>query len=74
MVILKVCLKKAKKYLKKVLTFLFSFDIIDFAFREDLDRGILAGIAQLARACGSYPQCRWFKSDYRYHKARWSSG
>ena len=25
------------------------------------------GIAQLARAFGSYPKCRWFKSDYRYH-------
>ncbi len=24
------------------------------------------GIAQLARACGSYPQCRWFKSIFRY--------
>ena len=32
-------------------------------------------IAQLARACGSYPQCRWFESNCRYHKAaRWSSG
>ena len=28
------------------------------------------GIAQLARAHGSYPWCRWFKSDFRYfHKA-----
>ncbi len=26
------------------------------------------GIAQLARAFGSYPKCRWFKSDCRYHK------
>ena len=25
------------------------------------------GIAQLARALGSYPGCRWFKSDCRYH-------
>ena len=25
------------------------------------------GIAQLARASGSYPAGRWFKSDYRYH-------
>ena len=25
------------------------------------------GIAQLARACGSYPQCPRFKSTYRYH-------
>lgn len=24
------------------------------------------GIAQLARACGSYPQCRGFKSPSRY--------
>ena len=24
------------------------------------------GIAQLARACGSYPQCREFKSPFRY--------
>ena len=24
------------------------------------------GIAQLARACGSYPQCHRFKSSYRY--------
>ena len=32
------------------------------------------GIAQLARACGSYPQCRWFNSNYRYHMARWSRG
>ena len=23
----------------------------------------------MARACGSYPQCRWFKSDYRYHRS-----
>ena len=25
------------------------------------------GIAQMARALGSYPGCRWFKSDCRYH-------
>ena len=24
------------------------------------------GVAQLARACGSYPQCRWFDSTRRY--------
>ena len=28
---------------------------------------VYGGIAQLARACGSYPQCHWFESDYRYH-------
>ena len=44
------------------------------------------GVAQLARACGSYPQCHRFKSSRRYHArrtnnppaghppARWSSG
>lgn len=37
------------------------------------------GIAQLARASGSYPAGRWFKSDFRYQinpctMARWSSG
>ena len=26
------------------------------------------GIAQLARAHGSYPWCRWFKSSFRYLK------
>ena len=25
------------------------------------------GIAQLARALGSYPGCRWFESNCRYH-------
>ena len=24
------------------------------------------GVAQLARAFGSYPKCHWFKSNYRY--------
>ncbi len=28
---------------------------------------IYGGIAQLARAFGSYPTGRWFKSDFRYH-------
>ncbi len=32
------------------------------------------GIAQLARAFGSYPKCRRFKSYFRYHVARWSRG
>ena len=27
------------------------------------------GIAQLARACGSYPQCHWFKSSYSHHSS-----
>ena len=32
-----------------------------------LGRATNGGIAQLARAFGSYPKCRWFKSDCRYH-------
>lgn len=32
------------------------------------------GIAQLARAIGSYPVGRWFKSCCRYQLARWSRG
>ena len=28
------------------------------------------GIAQLARARGSYPRCRWFKSNLRYESCR----
>ena len=32
------------------------------------------GIAQLARASGSYPAGRRFKSHRRYHSARWSRG
>ena len=39
--------------------------------REDCPYG---GIAQLARAFGSYPKCHWFKSSCRYQLARWSSG
>ena len=31
-------------------------------------RTLYGGIAQLARASGSYPAGRWFKSDFRYHK------
>ena len=32
------------------------------------------GVAQLARASGSYPAGRRFKSHRRYHSARWSRG
>ena len=32
------------------------------------------GVAQLARACGSYPQCRGFKSLLRYHNGVSPSG
>ena len=28
------------------------------------------GVAQLARAFGSYPECHWFESNRRYHPAK----
>ncbi len=31
---------------------------------------IYGGIAQLARARGSYPRCRWFKSNFRYFNCK----
>ncbi len=34
-----------------------------------LPRGWLyAGVSQLARESGSYPECHWFESDRRYHR------
>ena len=39
----------------------------NFYYNESCFHKQCGGIAQLARACGSYPQCRWFKSIYRYH-------
>ena len=32
-----------------------------------LEQDLYGGIAQLARAFGSYPECRWFESNCRYH-------
>ena len=40
------------------------FDIISLALQM---WGKYGGIAQLARALGSYPGCHWFKSSCRYH-------
>ena len=61
-----------KFFLKKLLTFLFHCDIICKRVYEMRKFG---GLAQLARASGSYPAGRWFKSDIRYQtRARWSSG
>ena len=50
--------------MKKLLTFSFSCDIIP---KQDLRVEENGGLAQLARASGSYPAGRWFKSDIRYH-------
>ncbi len=35
--------------------------------RPGYNLGHDGGVAQLVRACGSYPQCRWFESTRRYH-------
>ena len=60
------------------------FNFIRFFFRYALTIGKLyikinntryGGIAQLARAFGSYPNGHWFKSNCRYQaSARWSRG
>ena len=61
-----------QKTFKKVLTFEKRCDIIAKRGLTEVKNG---GLAQLARASGSYPAGRWFKSDIRYHtSARWSSG
>ena len=68
----KAPLQPHKKLLKKLLTFINSYDIIA---KRGLTKVNFGGLAQLARASGSYPAGRWFKSDIRYHtSARWSSG
>ena len=53
--------KKGKKFEKKVLTNRMAYDIID-------ERWSFGGIAQLARATGSYPVGHGFKSNSRYHR------
>ena len=42
-------------------------DILITVVRKWLKHVPCGGIAQLARALGSYPNGRWFKSDFRYH-------
>ena len=54
-------LKKTKKLLTKLLK-------CDKIYRRSRKADVYGGIAQLARAFGSYPTGRWFKSDFRYHK------
>ena len=43
------------------------FDKIPFVLVQKCLANGYGGIAQLARAFGSYPKCHWFKSGYRYH-------
>ena len=51
-------------YVKKLLTMQMGYAII---LEHCHVATIFGGIAQLARAFGSYPTGRWFKSDFRYH-------
>ena len=55
----------AKFFRKKGLTNGFFYDIITVVPEKSGAKH--GGIAQLARALGSYPNGRWFKSDFRYH-------
>lgn len=34
--------------------------------RSEVQAPVDGGVAQLVRAFGSYPKCRWFESDRRY--------
>ena len=40
------------------------FRMVDVSLTESRHTG---GVAQLVRACGSYPQSHWFKSSHRHH-------
>ncbi len=57
-------MKKGEKYLKNILTNQNGCDIIVKRLKK-VQRG---GIAQLARATGSYPVGHGFKSNSRYHR------
>ena len=58
--------KKYKFFYKKLLTN-HTQCVILFERSAGTDMFYNGGIAQLARAFGSYPTGRWFKSDFRYH-------
>ena len=58
--------KKVRFFAKKVLTNAASVCYINSCLVE-VRHG---GVAQLARACGSYPQCHRFESSRRYHHRR----
>ena len=60
----KICPKQKQKNL---LTNRFMCNIITKPCLRKLEQDLYGGIAQLARAFGSYPECRWFESNCRYH-------
>ena len=57
-------LKILSYFAKNILTNRFRYNIIIKPCR--MTRLTYGGIAQLARAFGSYPECRWFESNCRY--------
>ena len=67
-------LEAVKKYRQDILmNFIRKFTkTIDKCAELDYNKSVTknGGIAQLARASGSYPAGRWFKSDYRYHDTK----
>ena len=59
----------------------FSLQIADFALTDyngsdTIDNAVHGGLAQLARAFGSYPKCRRFKSysRYQFYKSPFKQG
>ena len=57
------CESKIKKTVDKKYCLWYNNLVLEAKQPKDL----YGGIAQLARALGSYPGCRWFKSNCRYH-------
>ena len=57
-------LKSLSYFAKNILTNRLRYNIIIKPCR--MMRLTYGGIAQLARAFGSYPECRWFESNCRY--------
>ena len=69
----------SRTYAQKILVFC-TFSVRNFVSIKHIDKSVCfvynimalekrafyGGIAQLARALGSYPNGRWFKSDFRY--------
>ncbi len=39
-----------------------------FSHKEKLKDEASGGVAQLVRACGSYPQSHWFESSHRHQE------
>ncbi len=62
--------KREKNFLKKFKKMLDKWCRNPYLMEHRLRCTPHGGIAQLARAFGSYPKCHRFKSSYRYHQCR----